>query len=186
MRTLNKKKAIIILAVIVLLICGIIGGVYMVRTIEENKETEPTLEVIISSKLHAYETDLFDSKESFSSNEAAANYLLNWGKNKQINAEKDAYNNVIFTVDAMEGYEDAAPVVIICSYDAADMDNYIESAAAALTAAKNARNHGRYTVIFHLKAAEIKKVSLTLLHPVLQMTQRYFIWNSLLLPKYLH
>ena len=129
----------------------------MVRTIEENKETEPTLEEIISSKLHAYETDLFDSKESFTSNEAAANYLLNWGKNKQINAEKDAYNNVIFTVVAMEGYEDAATVVIICSYDAADMDNYIESAAAALTAAKNARNHGRYTVIFSPESSRNKE-----------------------------
>ena len=148
MRTLNNKKIILIVLAIVLLVCGIIGGVYLVRNIEDTSDAEPTFEEIILSRLHAYETDLMDSKDSFTSNEAAANYLLNWGKNKQIKAEKDSYNNVIFTVDALEGHEDAAPVTIISSYDCENMDAHIHSAAVALTAAKNTRNNGSYTVIF--------------------------------------
>ena len=105
MRTLNRKNVVLIVLAIVLLIVCIVGGIYMVRINEDNSETEPTVEEIVSGRLNAYNTDLLDSLNSFTSNEAVANYLVNWGKHKQIKAVKDEYNNVIFTIKAAEGYE---------------------------------------------------------------------------------
>lgn len=148
MRTLNRKNVVLIVLAIVLLIVCIVGGIYMVRINEDNSETEPTVEEIVSGRLNAYNTDLLDSLNSFTSNEAVANYLVNWGKHKQIKAVKDEYNNVIFTIKAAEGYEDAAPVAILCGYDASDMESYVDSLSTALTIAKSGINNGRYTVIF--------------------------------------
>ncbi|MBR5229226.1 MAG: hypothetical protein IKW01_00090 [Firmicutes bacterium] len=162
MKILTNQKKIFIIVAIVLLVALIAAAVVIIINSVDNRESEPTLEEIISGKLSAYETDLLDSMNSLTSDEAAANYLRSWGENKQISAKTDEYNNVIFTIKASEGYENTAPAVILCSYDSDHMENHIGAIAVALTAAKNAVNHGKYTVIFSPVKDSIEHLSSSL------------------------
>ena len=58
-------------------------------------------------------------------------------------------NNVIYSIKASsKDYKENKPVIIACEYDAADMENYLEPMATALTVAKNAKYHGAFKVVF--------------------------------------
>ena len=140
----NRKILITAAAVIIIVVCAV-GGIFLFGS---EREDEPSLDEIISDKLSAYETDLLDSLESLETNADVASYLVNWGKNKKINTSLDISGNVIYTIKAAEGHEDVPPCVIICGYDAANMSDYTESMAVALTAAKNSQQNCSYKVIF--------------------------------------
>ena len=143
---IGRKKLICFFIALVLIIAIISGVTCLVRA---NQTDEPTLEEIVSGKLSAYRTDIFDSLSTLSTNEKVANYLVTWALNKDIQAKTDSDNNIIFSVNASsEEYKGAAPVLIACEYDASDMESYVEPVATALTVAKNAQNHGAFKVIF--------------------------------------
>lgn len=141
-----KKKTVIISAALILIAALIICGIFVFRS---NQPDEPTLDEIVSDKLSAYQTDLTDSLETLTTNEKVADYLLAWATNKSISAVKDDVGNVIFSRKASsDAHKDCAPVIIACEYDADDMSSYAEPIAAALTVAKNAREHCAYRIIF--------------------------------------
>ena len=142
----QKRKIIYILIGIILVIACIAGGIFFVRA---NQTNEPTLEEIVDEKLSAYRTDLADSLDTLNSNEKVADYLLSWASNKNIKAKKDENENVIFSLKpTSEELKDAKPVIVACEYDASDMFSYIDAVSAALTVAKNAKNHGMLRIIF--------------------------------------
>ncbi len=145
MRKLHKRNVIMIIAVIILLAAAITTVILITR---HNTKDTPTLSEVVDDKFSAYETDFIDSLGSMTSNDAVADYLLHWGKNKEISAAKDLNGNIIFSIDATGGFEDADPVAVVCGYDSDNMSDYIESIAAALTISKNSKNHGEYKVIF--------------------------------------
>lgn len=141
----NKKKLIIIISVAaVVLICAA-AGIYL-GFIKGGKE--PSLQETIDSRISAYETDLRDSLASMTDQESAAKYIATWAENKGIDTKIDRNNNVILTLDATSGFENRSPVVIICGYDYASMETYINSIVCAMTVAKNDRPHGAYRIIF--------------------------------------
>lgn len=142
----NKKKKIIIAvcAVIIIAACSVSAYFYF----SKSKEKPPTLEETINSRIAAYETDLVDSMESMTSQEAVRKYLVNWAENKGIKVTADKAGNVIYSVKATEGFESASPSVILCGYDYASMESYKNSIACALTAAKNDLPHSAYKIIF--------------------------------------
>lgn len=142
----EKRKIIYILIGILLVIACIAGGIFFVRA---NQTDEPTLEEIVSDKLSAYRTDLADSLDTLSSNEKVADYLLSWASNKNIKAEKDENNNVIFSLKATsKDLKNVKPVIVACEYDSSDMLSYLDAVSTALTVAKNAKNHGAFHVLF--------------------------------------
>lgn len=142
----EKRKIIYILIGIVLVIACIVGGIFFVRA---NQTDEPTLDEIVSDKLGAYRTDLADSLDTLSSNEKVADYLLSWASNKNIKAEKDGNNNVIFSLKATsKDLKNVKPVIVACEYDSSDMLSYLDAVSTALTVAKNAKNHGAFQVLF--------------------------------------
>lgn len=145
MDKINKKRIIYVIIAILILIACIIGGLFLVNSKEDK---EPELSEIVSNKLNAYHTDISDSLDSLNSDEAVSDYLMNWAKNKKIDASKDTGGNVIYTKKASEGYENVPPVVIVCGYDSSNMQEYIEPVAIALTAAKNTVNSGTFRIIF--------------------------------------
>ena len=142
----NKKKIIIITAA-VLIVAAIAVAVFYFTT-KSDKNEPPTLKETVESRITAYETDFRDSLASMSDQNAVARYLSTWGENKGLDVKTDKYNNVIYSVNATEGYEDKAPAVILCGYDYTCMDTYINSIVSALTIAKNDQPHGEYKVIF--------------------------------------
>lgn len=145
-RNLTNKKKLYIAIGIVLIIAIVVGSILFIRS---NNNNEPTLDEIVSDKLSAYQTDLADSLSTLSSNEKVADYLLNWASNKDIKAEKDVNGNVIFSLKASsKDYKKNAPAVIACEYDSANLEEYLEPLATALTVAKNAKNHGAFKIIF--------------------------------------
>lgn len=146
LKNLSNKKKIYIGIGIVLLAAIIICSLILVRA---NRSDEPTLEEIVSDKLSAYQTDLADSLSTLTSNEKVADYLLNWASNKNIKATKDGSDNVIFYLKASsKDYKKNAPTVIACEYDSANLEEYLEPLATALTVAKNSQNHGTFKIIF--------------------------------------
>lgn len=145
MSILKNKRRMIMTAVILAVICCIIGGILLFCF---NREEEPSLNEVVETKLAAYETDLLDSLESMNTNNDVAAYLTNWGKNKKISTSYDNEGNVIFSIGAADGQKDAPPCIILCGYDAANMGDYTESMAIALTVAKNSQNNCEYKVIF--------------------------------------
>ncbi len=142
----DKKKIIIIGAAI--LIVAVIAAVVFYFITKSDKNEPPTLKETVESRITAYETDFRDSLASMSDQEAVARYLSTWGENKGIDVKTDKYNNVIYSINATEGYEDKAPAVIVCGYDYTCMDTYINSIVSALTIAKNDQPHGEYKIIF--------------------------------------
>ena len=143
---IKKKKWLILIGIAILLVVCAIFAIFFLRS--DNTQEEPSLDQVLEEKLVAYETDLLDSLGSMDTNEAVADYLVNWAKNKEIPATVDENGNVIFTVNPSEGYDSAAPAAILCSFDAGHMDAYAEQMAVAMCIAKNAQNHGKLSVIF--------------------------------------
>lgn len=145
MSILKNKRILIAAAVLIVIIGCIAGGIIFLGN---DQEKEPSLDEIVTDKLSAYETDLLDSLESMETNDDVASYLVNWGKNKKIKVSEDDSGNVIFSVEAAEENKDADPCVIICGYDAKNMEDYTESMAVALTVARNGQQNCKYKVIF--------------------------------------
>ena len=143
---ISKKKLFFLLGIILIFALGITAAIFLLTS--DNTEEEPSLEEVLEEKLAAYETDLSDSLGSLDTNEDVANYLLNWAKNKEISATADENGNIIFTVNAGKEYKNVSPTAVICSFDAQHMDCYVKEMAVAMCVAKNARNHGKLSVIF--------------------------------------
>ena len=145
-KNLGRKKTVFLAIGVILVIALAAGGIYLVRS---NQNDEPTLEEIVSEKLSAYKTDIADSLSTLNSNDKVADYLVSWAANKDIKTERDWNNNVIYSIKASsKDYKENKPVIIACEYDAADMENYLEPMATALTVAKNAKYHGAFKVVF--------------------------------------
>ena len=145
-KNLGRKKTVFLAIGVILVIALAAGGIYLVRS---NQNDEPTLEEIVSEKLSAYKTDIADSLSTLNSNDKVADYLVSWAANKDIKSERDWNNNVIYSIKASsKDYKENKPVIIACEYDAADMENYLEPMATALTVAKNAKYHGAFKVVF--------------------------------------
>lgn len=142
----SKIKLIGIIVAVVIVIVSIGIAAFMAKP--DKKTEEPPLNERLKEKLVAYETDLRDSLGSLDSNEKVAQYLTNWAKNKEIPATVDQYGNVIFTIKSTASGQDASPAAVLCSYDANNMDSYIEDIAVAMCIAKNAQDHGKLSVIF--------------------------------------
>ena len=143
---IQKKKLLIITVIIFLVVVLIIGSIIIIN---KNQDETPTLKEIVDEKLSAYETDITDSLESFTTNKDIANYLLNWAKNKKIDVSCDSSDNVIYSVKAgSKELKDKTPVVIVCEFDSSNMDGYIAPMAAALTVAKNAQNNQPFKILF--------------------------------------
>ena len=145
MSVLKNKKILIAAAAVIVIIGCTVGGIFFFGS---EREEEPSLDEIISDKLSAYETDLLDSLESLETNGDVASYLVNWGKNKKINTSLDNSGNVIYNIKAVDGHEDVPPCVIICGYDANNMNDYTESMSVALTVDKNGQHNCNYKVVF--------------------------------------
>ena len=129
-----------------LLLAVILTGIYFLR---DSQEEEPTLEEIVESKLNAYQTDLVDSMDSFKTNRDVAQYLLAWGKNKGISCSIDSHDNVTFTLKASDDtWKSRKPVVFLCEYNVKSLAVDPEPIAAALTIAKNTKQHGKVKLIF--------------------------------------
>ena len=129
-----------------LLLAVILTGIYFLR---DSQEEEPTLEEIVESKLNAYQTDLVDSMDSFKTNRDVAQYLLAWGKNKGISCSIDSHDNVTFTLKASDDtWNSRKPVVFLCEYNVKSLAVDPEPIAAALTIAKNTKQHGKVKLIF--------------------------------------
>ncbi len=146
LKNLNKRKTIYICIAVVLVAALAAGGIFWERS---NRDVEPTLEQIVTEKLGAYRTDLFDSLATLNSDDKVSDYLVTWAANKDIKASKDENNNVIFSLKASsKDYKGLEPVLIACEYDSANMESYVEPIATALTVAKNATEHGAFKIIF--------------------------------------
>lgn len=111
-------------------------------------DKEEDLSAKIEEKVGAYLTDLEDSKATLTSAKAVKDHLRSWAKSKGVACKTDSHDNVIMTVDAGEGYQDAPPTVVLCSYDPAQIDNCISPMALALYVVKNNESAGKLTVIF--------------------------------------
>ena len=90
-------------------------------------EEEEDLSAKIQEKVVAYQTDLKDSAETLTSEEAICDYLLSWAKQKGIDCSIDSSQNVIMSVKAGKAYKQADPAVILCSYDATPVTITMES-----------------------------------------------------------
>lgn len=146
LKKIDRKKILLLVVIGLLVLALAVSGIlYLTRKPEDE---EPSLQQTLFEKLTAYETDLRDSLGSLDNNEAVTAYLLGWAKNKEIPADVDSVGNVIFSRKANKGYANEQPTVLLCSFNADQMENYIEEMAVALCVAKNARNHGKLTVIF--------------------------------------
>lgn len=147
-KKINKSTAVkmALILIVLLLLVGIVYGAS--RLISSPEEEEPSLEEVLTEKQSAYETDLVDSLGSLDTNQHVADYLLNWAKNKEIDAVADENGNVIFTVKASKGHEDGPATAIVTVFDANHMENCVEEMAVAMCIAKNAQNHGPLKVLF--------------------------------------
>ena len=112
------------------------------------KEEEEDLSAKIEEKVVAYMTDLRDSADTLTSNEAIQNYLQNWAKAKGIACTADQSGNIIMSIKRSDEYKKAAPTVLVCPYDGQTFRTSIEPVAMALYAAKNNENTGKLTIIF--------------------------------------
>ncbi len=142
---MKKKYLLIASAITVVIVLSLI----LASVLESSDEEEmPSFEQILEGKLVAYQIDLEDSLDSFTTNEAVATYLTNWANHKGIDAETDKSGNVIFTISATDGYGDEAPAALICTFDADNIVDSIAQMAIAMCVAKNTENHGKVTIIF--------------------------------------
>ncbi len=141
----NKKKLIIGIVAVVAVIAIAVLAYFLIF---KGGNKSPSLRETVDNRVIAYETDLRDSLSSMTDQESVANYLATWAKNKGIEAKTDKNNNVVLTINATEGFESKAPVVILCGYDYSCMETYINSIVSALTIAKNNEEHGAYKIIF--------------------------------------
>lgn len=145
MKKWDKKHWLIAGAVLIILLIAAVSLFFVLR---EEKPAEPPLDEVLKEKLTAYETDLLDSLGSMETNDDVSAYLLSWAKNKQIDAEKDAAGNVIYTIKPAKHAKDAQPAAVFCSFDSSDMESHIEEIAVALTISKNVQNNSPLQVIF--------------------------------------
>jgi len=145
MRKTNKKKKIIFVIIAAIVVITSASGLYFINA---GQGKPPTLQEVVSEKFAAYETDLMDSLESFESNQDVARYLVSWAGNKGISCTQDIVGNVIYNINAADGYSDAEPVVIVCGFDSENMGEYVRTMAAALTAARNPDNNCPFLVVF--------------------------------------
>lgn len=111
-------------------------------------EDEFDLSAKVEEKVAAYRTDLEDSANTLTSTDKVRDYLCHWAKSKGISYATDSYGNVIMSVKSSKAYRDAAPTVVLCSYDAEQFNNYIDPMAVALYVAKNNEKTGQLKVIF--------------------------------------
>lgn len=142
-----KRRRIRILAVglVLLLAAASLTGCKLHAS--SSKYTQ-TVSDSLETKLEAYRTDLLDSSDTMTSNDRIRKYLTDWADSKGINYFEDAGGNVVMTVDAGEGYENARPTILVCPYDAAEYQTYVEPMTMALYAIKNNQSTGKLTVIF--------------------------------------
>lgn len=145
MRKLTKKKKIIFVIIAAIMIIASASGLYFITS---GRDKPPTLQEVVSEKFAAYETDLLDSLGSMESNQDVARYLVSWAENKGIRCTQDIVGNVIYNINAADGYEDADPVFIVCGFDGENMQEYVRTIAVALTAARNPQNNGPFLVAF--------------------------------------
>lgn len=143
---INKKILFGIIAAI--LIVALLCGVIVIRHVRQDVEEEPSLQEVLEEKLTAYETDLRDSLGALDTNKDVAEYLLSWAKNKEIPATLDEAGNVIYTLKATKGYTKERPAAIVCTFSAETLEDDIEAMTVAMTAARNAKNHGKLSVVF--------------------------------------
>lgn len=115
---------------------------------KKSSDSEIPLNEKIASKAFAYRTDLLDSAETLTDNNKIQEYLLNWAKSKNLKYEKDNQGNIIMSMAASEAYIDAAPVTVVCSYDADSFADSMDAIASALYIIKNNENTGELNVIF--------------------------------------
>ncbi|MBQ9961614.1 MAG: hypothetical protein IJP00_06870 [Firmicutes bacterium] len=144
LKLVKNKKALIVAGVVLLCIILILA-IYFIFIKGNN---EPSLQETIDGRVLAYETDLRDSLETLDSNDAVVKYLVNWGKNKNIDAKADYHNNVVFNIPATAAANEQKPTVIVCGYNADCMESYIHSIVCALTVAKTTTEHGDLKIIF--------------------------------------
>lgn len=134
------KRLISIISIIVLL-----GLVFLLSGC---KDDEITLPEKIETKITAYKTDLEDSADTLDSPEKVMKYLVNWASAKGINYIDDGNSNLIMEIETSEQYVSAPPTVIICPYDALQIQNSIAPLSIGMYLAKNNENTGRLKVIF--------------------------------------
>ena len=147
LRNLKRRKKIIYICAGIVLAAALVTGTLLIE--RSNRDAEPTLEQIVTEKLGAYQTDLYDSLATLNTDEKVADYLVTWASNKDIKASADKNNNVIFSIRASsDAYEQSQPVLIACEYDSANMQSYVEPIATALTVAKNTNESGAFKIIF--------------------------------------
>ena len=115
---------------------------------KKSSNTEIPLNEKIESKAFAYRTDLLDSAETLTDNNKIQEYLLNWAKSKNLKYVKDDHGNIIMSMAASEAYIDAAPVTVVCSYDADSFADSMDAIASALYIIKNNEDSGELNVIF--------------------------------------
>lgn len=142
----KKKKIIIIVSVVLMAALLIAAAVYFL--LDNRKEEKPSLNDVIDNRIAAYETDMLDSLATMKDQSSVAKYLRHWAENKGIDVKVDKHDNVIYSIPATQGMEHKPPVVIMCGYDYACMDSYMDSIACALTVSKNDEPHAEYRVIF--------------------------------------
>ncbi len=138
-----------------LLIAGLTASLLLTSACRNQRQLENTSDVapdVISDevevKLGAYKTDLSDSSRASASSQGMKDYLVHWAAAKGITCKTDKKGNVYMRSRATSGYEEAAPVVLVCPYDSRQADTYINPMAMALYAIKNSTVHSAFTVIF--------------------------------------
>ena len=149
---IHKKYMGLLLAVCMLFSAGMLSSCGTQPAAEEEQQepstTQEDIDARVESKLDAYKTDLLDSATSMESNSDIRDYLIHWAKTKSIDSEHDKYGNVMMKIPASEGYEQANPTVLLCPYDAAQYNEYVNPAALSLYLVKNHENTGPLTLIF--------------------------------------
>lgn len=113
-----------------------------------HKKDEISLTEKVDSKITAYKTDLEDSIETLNTNSKVCDYLSNWASAKGIDYTTDEYHNVIMKIETSESYASAPATVVICPYDAKQMQNSVAPMAIGMYLAKNNESTGRLKVIF--------------------------------------
>lgn len=134
--------------IIALIIAACLIGVAVFAVSTCEKEEEADLSSKVKKKITAYRTDLADSAETLDTTEKIKKYLCNWAEAKGIDYTVDEADNVILEVNTSEDYKDAAPTVVLCSYDPNHFNDCIDPISVGLYLAKNNENTGKLNVIF--------------------------------------
>lgn len=137
----NTFKYIIIgLTILALLGLAILG--YFIG-ISPSKELKKELE----KRVLSYETDITDSIEHIKTAEKFKAFLINWADEKGVECRYDKEGNVIMHREASSLFTDAAPTILVCSYDISDLNSAVDPLTMAFSALKVNKEMGDLTVI---------------------------------------